>query len=325
MPIGKPDWEKIRATVKTEVEARFRAESKRPASSEPNKIIRGLKEWGVLGIAGGLALLLLAQSYDHNGKEQRFEGETTTTLTQVKENIQGLQKDVSAVKDEVAILKLQIAVSQPIAQFKSHLSELRPSFGLAQRQGSKIPTAIMLDLQSKLRTVGTDAPNYWPVVADFVSYRSISTASWAIKTLPNCRDTKAETTTLNFNTNEAPKLAANILGYHDCRLVLDSTLDGAWLNPLIVDGKVIIFKRCVVVYNGGSIEIRIELAKNRVVDAVGQEGHAMKLSVDNALTFDDCIFEVSVEQSPGEHAKQLTAFLLNQNAGSIALPIRKAS
>jgi hypothetical protein len=326
MSSGKMDWDKVRTTVRAEVEAQVSAALKQQ-SSEGNTI-RWMKDWQLPAIVVGCVAvvlgILLTQSYDRNGKQEHFQGEVGATLTRVKENIQGLQNDVSSIKDEVATLKLQIALSQPIAQFKSHLSELRPSLALVQQQRSKIPPAIMSDLQSKLRTVGTDAPSYWPVVADFVSYRSVSAASWAIKTLPNCRDTKPSATTLNFNTRDTAKLAANMLGYHDCRLAIDSTLDGAWLNPLIFDNKVIFFKRCVVVYNGGSIEIKLDLAKNRVVDAVRQGVHAMTLSVDNALTFDDCIFEVSVEQSPSDQAKQLTAFLLAQNTGTIALPIRKA-
>jgi hypothetical protein len=50
----------------------------------------------------------------------------------------------------------------------------------------------------------------------------------------------------------------------------------------------------------------------------------MTMSVDRSITFTDCIFQLSVDQSPSEQAKQLTAFLLNQNTNTIALPTRKA-
>ena len=101
-------------------------------------------------------------------------------------------------------------------------------------------------------------------------------------------------------------------------------MDGAWLNPLIVEGKVLFFTRCVVEYHGGPLEIRFDLAQNRVVDSFKHGAHAMTMSVDRTITFTDCIFQLSVDQSPSEQAKQLTAFLLNQNTKTIALPTRKA-
>jgi hypothetical protein len=324
MSINRTDWDKINATIKTQVETQLR---KQPKDGDEHKASRWMKDWQVPAIVVGLVAVvlgvLLTQSYDRNGKQERFQGETTATLSQVKENIGTLQKDYSTLRDEITTLKIQVLAVQPIAQFRSHLPELRPSLAQATSQQSKIPPAIMSDLQSKLQTVGTDAPGYWPVVADFITYRSIAGSSWTIKNLPNCRDTKPKDASLNMNGLTSP-LGVSLLEYDDCRFTFDSSVDGAWLNPLIVEGKVLFFARCVVEYHGGPLEIRLDLTQNRVVDSFHKGAHAMTMSVDRTITFTDCIFQLSVDQSPSEQAKQLTAFLLNQNTKTIALRTRKA-
>lgn len=316
MAITPNEWAKIRSEIDAAVEPL------KPIGM--GKVKKVLKEWGLLGILAAAVLGLFAQSYSRLGKEQYFEGQTTATLNQVKDNTQGLQKDFAALRDEIMTLKIQVLAVQPIAQFRSHLPELRPSLAQATSQQSKIPPAIISDLQTKLQTVGTDAPGYWPVVAEFVTFRSIAGSSWTIKNLPNCRDTKPKDASLNMNGLTSP-LGVNLLEYDDCRFTFDSSVDGAWLNPLIVEGKVLFFARCVVEYHGGPLEIRLDLTQNRVVDSFHKGTHAMTMSVDRTITFTDCIFQLSVDQSPSEQAKQLTAFLLNQNTRTIALPIRKLS
>jgi hypothetical protein len=316
MAITPNEWVKIRAEINAAVEPL------KPTGMR--KVAKVLKEWGLLGILTAAVLGLFAQSYSRLGKEQYFEGQTTATLNQVNENIGGLQKSYSALRDDVTALKIQIVTLQPAAQFKAQLSQLRPALVEATQQQSKIPPQIISDLQTKLQLVGTDAPSYWPVVAQFVTFRSIAGSSWPLKNLPNCRDTKPSQANLPVSSASG-QLNEKLKSYQDCRFTLDSSVDGGWINPLIVEGEVIFFTRCVVEYHGGPLEIRFDLAQNRVVDSFKHGTHAMSMSVDRTITLTDCIFQLSVDQSPSEQAKQLTTFLLTQNTKQISLPIRKLS
>lgn len=321
MPLNKGEWkiidEKIEAAIK---------------QSQPRgwkKALHVMREWGVLAVnisvILGLVALAATQFYQANArlaKEAAFEATTDQSL-------KGIQGDIGGIKTDVAKLNLALSAAKPIAQFKASLPELRSSIAAAQKQNAKMSPALMADLQSKLMSVCTDVPSYWPVVADFITYRSYRSASWSPPAnLPNCRDTQPSTTTLqnNFQMNGKPqKLETKLVGYHDCRFALDSTLDGNWLNTLI-DKAAVFFKTCVILYSGGPIVARLDLARQtRVVDSVVEGTHGMTVSISDSLQFEDCVFEFTVQPSPNQQAKTLTELLLNQSAPTIKLPIQKLS
>ncbi len=229
MPLTKTEWK----TIEDKLEAAIK-------QSQPRgwkKALHVTREWGVLGVNISVILALLAlsasQFYQANtrlAKEAAFEATTDQSL-------KGIQGDIVGIKTDVAKLNLALSASKPIAQFKASLPELHSSLTVAQKQNVKVSPTLIADLQSKLATVGPDAPNYWPAAADFVSYRSFNNATWSPPAnLPNCRDTQPSTTTLqnNFQMNGKPqKLETKMMGYHDCQFAFDSMLDGNWLNTLI--------------------------------------------------------------------------------------------
>ncbi len=318
MPLTKTEWK----TIEDKLEAAIK-------QSQPRgwkKALHVTREWGVLGVNISVILALLAlsasQFYQANtrlAKEAAFEATTDQSL-------KGIQGDIVGIKTDVAKLNLALSASKPIAQFKASLPELHSSLTVAQKQNVKVSPTLIADLQSKLATVGPDAPNYWPAAADFVSYRSFNNATWSPPAnLPNCRDTQPSTTTLqnNFQMNGKPqKLETKMMGYHDCQFAFDSMLDGNWLNTLIDRKAAVFFKTCVILYSGGSIIARLDLAhQTRVVDSVADGTHSMTVSISDSFQFEDCVFELSVQPSPTQQAKALTALLFTQNTSKITLPL----
>jgi hypothetical protein len=322
MAVSKDEWNKIEALVASRIEASVK--ELRPSGWR--NALQLLREWGLLGVNVSVILALVVfaatQFYQANarlGKEERFEGKTEEQLKQIRDSI----ADINA---RLSKLSLNFSASQPISQFKSTLPELRSNIATAQKQNVKLPSTVLGDLRSKLAGTKADAPDYWPVVADFITYRSVSSASWSIPTnLSNCRDTKARTATLNenFTLNGVPqKMAVDMNGFVNCRFTLDSAVDGEWFNRLITKPSVIFFDKCVIVYNGGPVVARLDLAyKEHVVDSVAVGQGTSRLTVSNSVAFDDCIFEISVENTPTEQAKGLTQRLLAQEPPKMSLPI----
>jgi hypothetical protein len=248
------------------------------------------------------------------------------SLDKTSDRIEGVQQNIADINTRLALLNLKFELSRPIVELKSNLGRLRSEIANVQSQHLKLPSSVVSEVQSKIIAVPNDAPDYWATVADFIGFRSLNSVSWTISgNLPNCRDTTPATDTLqqNFTVNGVPqKVSVQMAGFSRCRLTLDSVVDGEWLNRLISEPHMVSFKECVIVYNGGPIVARLDLAaKPKVVDSVKAGKGTVTASVERSITFDDCVFEIAADKTPTEQAKALAKRLLAQNPPKITLPI----
>lgn len=324
MPIRNDDWEAIDDAI-----AKAIAES--IVTLKPSgwrKALNLLREWGVLATIATVIVALLAiaagaiyQATARVRKEATFE---TTTERDLKE----IRGDIALIRADLGKLALSTTAALPLADFRANLSDLRFSMANARKQDLKIPSKIIDDLQTKLTSVDTDAPTFWPAAAEFISYRSINRTPWVPPgILPNCTDSKPRTETLSQGLEvwgQQRKLEVKLGEYRDCRLTLDSPVDGERLDSLLVgDVPVIGFYHCFIVYRGGPIKLALAW-NHRVVSSVSDnKGNSITLSATgSALKFADCVFEFSIEQSvPSMQAQQLTRLILSQKATTIEIPL----
>lgn len=327
MPIRDEDWKAINKTIADAIDAAIK-----PLKPQGwKKMLHVLQQWGVLAVNVTVILGLLAlaatQFYQANtrlAKEAAFEATTDLTL-------KGIQGDIAGFKTDVAKLNLALSASKPIAQFKASLPELRTNIAIAQKQSVKASPKLVSELQDKLNATDTDAPNFWPTAAEFISYRSFVATSWSRPhSIPRCTDAKPAITTMNMNFQDpTKKLAMNMGVYKNCLIALDSPIDGERLNAMLFgDIPVIFFNQCVIVYRGGPITIKIDLARaNRVVASIkDKQGNTTDtMSTSGGLSFVDCLFDFSVQQSPESQAQELTKLLLRTSTPNLKLPIVKTS
>ena len=203
---------------------------------------------------------------------------------------------------------------------------MRNLIAVAKNQGIKIEPGITTSLSKKLLRVQPDSPDFWDVAGVLISYRSFNTTSWTSPAnLPNCTDSRPYIDTFSPGaTSGGLKLEVKLGSYRDCRLTLDSPQDGERLNLLLFgDVPVIGFYLCVIVYRGGPVKLALAWDQHVVASATGKNGAAANLSISgNALTFKDCLFDFSVNQSqPPAQVQQLTKLVLGQDTPTITLPL----
>ena len=110
--------------------------------------------------------------------------------------------------------------------------------------------------------------------------------------------------------------------YENCRITLDSTEDGDKLNSLLREYATITFNRCLVAYHGGPIKFTLAW-QDHVVDSVrGKNGGGLQLAISSeTLSFVDCLFDFSLQDSPSPEGQQLTKLILAQTTSTINLPV----
>jgi hypothetical protein len=179
-----------------------------------------------------------------------------------------------------------------------------------------------------------EAPGFWPTAAEFISYRSSSSAPALPPNFPDCtdRDPKGSTITDNSKLNaNPPQFSFSASIYEDCRLTLDSQKDSDKINTLLVTNALFIqFKHCLIVYRGGAVNLIIAKTNVPVVIRAGRNLNRPTMIASDpfsgpTLSFEDCVFYFKFDKTPPIKGQKITETLLAQNGPSVNLAMDKSS
>lgn len=177
----------------------------------------------------------------------------------------GVEKSMAGIQGEIARQTVTADAALPASEFKATLPELGPAIATTRKQKLKVSPKIIRDLQRQLTATDADAtPSFWSAASEFISYRSFNSASWnPPPSLPTCTDSSPAPSTVSILS--PTKMTINPGVYENCTFTIDSPKDDARLNEIIQHRlAVIIFRHCVIVYRGGSINLVINLDKHNV-------------------------------------------------------------
>jgi hypothetical protein len=111
--------------------------------------------------------------------------------------------------------------------------------------------------------------------------------------------------------------------YESCEVTLDSAEDDERLNKLIPKSFVISFRRCLITYSGGPINIKltfnqynVPLYQYTLPKTTPPAKSMVNVNVDHTLEFQNCVFIFKLKSLPPPLGSQLTRFLL-ANTGPI--------
>ena len=237
-------------------------------------------------------------------------------------------KTLSPFIQDVIRHQFESASKLSAVELQQRLPAIKDLLAIAKDQNVKVEPELPARLGEKLLHVHADAPDYWSVAGDLISYRSFNQVAWTrSENPPDCADLPPVITTenLSFMLDGRPqKLQAKLGEYRECRITLDSPRDAERLNSTLFGGvSTLAFYRCLIVYRGGPINITLAW-NNHVVDSIPtSNGKATTMSVTgNSLLFSDCLFDFSIQQaSPPEDVEWFTKLVLSQNAPAITLPL----
>jgi hypothetical protein len=148
--------------------------------------------------------------------------------------INGHLGELDGLKEKITKVELQTQASLPQSAFDEALPEIRSAVADARKDRISVPPAVIEGLRSKLLASNSAAPDFWPTLSEFVSYRSAlshhaaAAASaqptekmYSFATLPDCTDSLPKPMTIKevLSPHEATQ---NRGLYENCRFVLDS-------------------------------------------------------------------------------------------------------
>lgn len=323
---------------------------------KPKSVIRQLletvghefrKHWKVavptiaicLAVIGWFVNPLYKQHLDQEKEawNQRVDGRVRAVLNEpngVNQTLHEIQQTVNAVKTKLETLEPFIqdlirhqfdsAASLPPKTIGQRLPAVQHLLAVAKDQQIKADVTVLNTLGQKLSTVDTNAKDFWPTAAQFVSYRSQATVqniqSLLRPDIPNC----AEQVPSPMGYRMTPEEEKNSAGpnpsqfipavYENCRFVLDSPQQVAAI-PLMRDGRsfVIKFKNCQIVYNGGRIAAFTPEPKWAAINGKGPTRGDVYMIKGQALSFENCLFLFSVKTTPPKDGQSMTRELLAQS------------
>lgn len=287
-------------------------------------------------LVGSLSLGYKIWPHIESASSSWVDGRIAGQLKQPGEKLDKLDKDVSAIKVQLDTLnplinglllqRLSNSAALPQRQFEQRLPDIKKLIALAQERGVKADPSLLGRVSQKLLNINPRAPDFWPVSAELVSYRSSNGATsnilqLASAKLPDCTDSLPQPMKVAEVLNEHQIRLSRGL-YENCRITLDSAQDNDRLNSYLLNAvPLITFKHCLVLYNGGAVHLI--LAWKNTVETFRIEGHP-PVSVSNfsgnALEFEECLFSFRITSVPPPTGQQLTETLLAQNSTTLKLP-----
>ena len=209
----------------------------------------------------------------------------------------------------------------PTATLQERLPAIQHLVSLAKDEGVKASPKVLGMLTQKLGAASTSAVGFWPVAADFITYRSRTLADLKYLTrpdIPPCTNaTRTSTPTpedaihslrLDANGNVTPKAVPVTSGvYENCIFTLDSTGEAAnapsWIKGTEAQPFTLTFRECRIVYHGGRISL-LDMPDSHI-----------------RLHFVNCLFEFRFANPPSPAGQKLTQQLLAQNSVNPVFPI----
>lgn len=213
------------------------------------------------------------------------------------------------------------------------LATIRAEIHMAENDKKPLATSTLADYKNAIQTFPTTS-EYWPVAAQFISYRSRVNVGTAFQTLsrpdmPNCTDSLPTRMEYRMTSEEerSTKEETNRVGldsgrftpaiYENCRFVLDSP-EEAKRFPLLGQSFSLEFKNCQIIYNGGPIAI--VTPNPRVSAFVGKGPTRSDVFIMNgqALRFENCLFLFTIKAVPPQEGQQMTHELLAQSGPTLS-------
>lgn len=86
--------------------------------------------------------------------------------------INGHLGELDSLNAKVTKVELQNQASLPQPAFDKALPEIRSAVAAARKDRISVPPAVIEGLKIKLLAANSEAPDFWPTLSEFVSYRS---------------------------------------------------------------------------------------------------------------------------------------------------------
>jgi hypothetical protein len=286
------------------------------------KLTGAIKDWGGAGAAAAILILAVTQWTAY----VEFRTQTNDRL--------------GIVEKKLTTSELQSQVSLPQADFDKALPDIRSTVAAARKDRISVPPAVIEGLRSKLLASNSAAPDFWPTLSEFVSYRSAlsyhaaaatptpptSVYSFA-KLVPDCTDSLPKPMTVKevLSPNE---ITQNRGLYENCRFVLDSVKQDQVLNTILRGNTPLItFKNCLIEYRGGEINLILAWDKEPFTWTLVGRGpqdpsKILHMTVSApAVQFENCLFVFEFQNSPPPNGQRLSTTLLAESATSVSLPV----
>jgi hypothetical protein len=283
------------------------------------KLTGAIKDWSGAGAA--IAILIFAATQWTAYVEFR---------TQTNDRLGTIEKKLTTSE-------LQSQASLPQPAFEKALPEVRSTIAAALKDRISVPPALIEGLKSKLLASNSAAPDFWPTLSEFVSYRSAlsyhaaaapAPLRWvySFANVPDCVDSPPKPMRI-VSTSDLSKGV-----YENCRFVLDSAEQDQKLNAILSGNTpAIVFQNCLIEYHGG--DINLILAWNKapftfIVPPNNPEDklppHVYHLNMTGpAIDFQNCLFNFSFQNTPSSNGQLLSTALLAQDAASASLPVAR--
>jgi polyhydroxyalkanoate synthesis regulator phasin len=298
------------------------------AGKPENKILGRLRGWIArnlvtsimlgIGIVGLIiaALQLWYPVYSEHVKEDfkfRVDSRIDTRLTDLRKDLGDVKGSVAEMKATLDTLKpfiqdlvqrqMNRAAQMPASELQENLPKIKSVVEVARQQKVPLEPKTVQMIEEKLRKLPSRTEQFWQVSADLISYRSLVygidyTSKWTAP-MPKCADLEPHPSTLAEAIGPGEQtVKVNPAYYENCRVQLDSAEENEKISSHSKRYVGLTFRHCLVIYRGGPINIRLGLG---------------------ALTFENCLLDLSVYGTPPESGQKITEFLLAKNIESFKL------
>jgi len=251
-----------------------------------------IKDWSGTSAAFGVLIFLATQW----GGYIEFRTET-------KLKLQTIEKSIEHLNSKLSPLQIGAHSTLPSDAFQSTLPDLKSALKTAKQEKLSVAPKVLNELQTKLLDA-QKAPDFWPTVAEFVSYRSQMLNGWQESTLPACTD-KPPIGRGVSTIKGSREVTHGPLVYSYCKIVLDSVGATLSLSPHLSFADVV-FEHCAIFYSGGPIVLfPVKIARDSPAKLIG------------AISFNDCLFSFSFPAVPSPDGQKLAKALLAATSNSV--------
>jgi hypothetical protein len=277
--------------------------------------------WGIIAFFGAALLTIGGILIHMNGQLGRLDS-------------------LDSIGQKLTKLELNSQASLPQSAFDKALPEIKSTVATARKDRISVPPAVIEGLRDKLLASNSNAPDFWPTIAEFISYRSLIQSppprrplgqAYYAAIVPTCTDSFPAP--MKVTAVLSPHEIAQSRGiYENCLFVLDSPDQDQRINTILnTRTPYLTFKNCLIEYRGGEINLilawdkmpfTITLVPPTPEDKTPPEVHQTTLS-GPAIEFENCMFDFSLQGPPPEKGQQISTTLLAQNMSSVMLPVAK--
>jgi hypothetical protein len=218
---------------------------------------------------------------------------------------------LTVLQPQTALKNIATTFSMEPQQAKKELAQVTTSFRQLSQAKVNLPVKTVdetTEALSEISTAHQDLPETWSAIGAFITYRSQMIRGWEETNLPLCdRQFHRASASTEKGSNVITHGPVEV---HDCKIVLDSL---AASKNLSIDLSIadMVFTHCAVLYNGGPIVlVPVKIARDTPAQLIGH------------LTFQDCLFIVSLPEVPPPNGIELARALLSNPNGPLELTLK---